>query len=302
MYSYLIAINTSKNDPFLREWKNNGLDTAIIFKPVNKLLRGIRRIWITCNLPFQNVWYGEIKNKVKNADVIVVHISSLTLAVCKYINKQNPNAKVIAWYWNRVYQNTKPALQKGRYEAWSFDPDDCARYDFQFNHQYYFKSMILPSKEIEWDVYFCGKDTDREDEIVKIYNYCKQMDIASKFQVVNPKSDQIPISITSKWIDYDEIRQNIAKSNAILEVLRDGQSGPTLRMMEAIFFQKKLITNNSSVKYEDFYCENRIFIYTERPIEELKSFLREDFEPYDDALIEKYDVKQWAKNFTGDKK
>lgn len=294
----LILINASKDDPFIKEWEKNELATDIIFNPVNKFLRGIRRIWIKLGFPFQQIWYGKIQDQINKYDLIIVHMSSLTMNLCQYINKLNPNAKVIGWYWNRVYNNTLPSLQKGKYEAWSFDPNDCKKYGFRFNHQYYFKSMMLPTQNAEWDVYFCGLDSGRGNEIVRMYDYFNSKRITSKFQVVEPQNEQIPKSIVSERVNYDEVRLNIAKSNAILEILRKGQSGPTLRTMEAIYFQKKLITNNLSVKDEEFYSEDRIFIYTERSMNELEDFLNKEFVPYDDELMDKYDVKQWIKNFT----
>lgn len=300
MDKFLIVTNTTQNDPFLLEWQKNGFQTAIIFKPCCKLMRMVRRIWIQCGLPCQSIWYGEIKKKIHGADIIIVHMSTLTLKLCQYINKQNPKAEVIAWWWNKIDDHTKPSLQKGNYEAWSFDPNDCERYDIKFNHQYYFKSFILPSQELSWDVYFCGSDSGRGEEIVRFYYILKNMGLHVNFQVVFPKSQQIPSAIVSDYVNYNEIRQNISRAGAILEIVREGQYGSTLRLMEAIYFQKKLITNNAAVKNELFYDEHRIFLYTERSIDELKDFLEEDFIPYENELIEKYDVSKWAKNFTGD--
>ena len=302
MKKYLILTNAAKSDPFLSEWSNNGLQVAIIFKDCSKPMRFVRKIWIKYGLPFHQIWYGDIKNKVCNADIIIVHMSYLTLRLCEYINKCNPNAKVIAWWWNKIIDSEKPSLQKGKYDAWSFDICDCERYNLKFNHQYYFKSFIIPNQKKEWDIYFCGSDSGRGNEIVRLYNVSKKMGLTVKFQVVFPQSRIVPNEIVSEYVDYKEIRQNISKSNAVLEIVRDGQSGPTLRMMEAIYFQKKLITNNTAIKDEEFYDESRIFLYTERPISELRDFLNGNFVPYEDNLIDKYDVKQWIENFTKDKK
>lgn len=299
MSKFLIAIN-SADDLFLNEWRKNGLNTAVIFKPCKKVMRVIRKIWIMCGLPFQEIWYGEIKEKVCEADTIIVHMSSLTISVCKYINKRNPSARVIAWWWNKIDNRTKPSLQKGKYEAWSFDLNDCKKYNLRFNHQYYFKSLIIPPQKNKYDIYFCGIDAGRGEEITRLYYEFIEMNLNVSFQVVYPQNKLIPPDIISDYVNYDEIRQSISQSCSILEVMKDGQAGPTLRMMESIYFQKKLITNNAAVKDEDFYNENRIFLYTERPLSELKSFLSSDFVPYEDKLIDKFDVSQWAKNFIKD--
>lgn len=297
MSEFLIAIN-SADDPFLYERKKNGLNTAVIFKPCKKVMRLIRRIWIMCNLPFQEIWYGEIKEKVCEADTVIVHMSPFAKNLCKYINKRNPTARVIAWWWNKIDNHMKPSMQKGKYEAWSFDMHDCEQYNLRFNHQFYFKSFIIPNQKKEWDIYFCGRDSGRGDEIVSLYKAFNKMGLNVKFQVVCPKSHVVPKEIISEYVDYSEIRQNISKSDAVLEIVREGQVGPTLRTMEAVYFQKKLITNNEAIKDEEFYNEKRIFLYTERPLSELKDFLSDNFVSYEEELLDKYDIKQWIENFS----
>ena len=112
-----------------------------------------------------------------------------------------------------------------------------------------------------------------------------------------PKSDIIPEEIKSPWIEYKEICRNIARSKAILEIVREGQSGATIRLMEALFFGKKLVTNNNLVKKEEFYNKENIFLLGDRPLEELKEFLNGEFVPFAPELLNKYDVKQWMQNF-----
>ena len=83
-------------------WKENGYAVETIFKKKNKFFRGIRRLWTKYHLPFVQLWYGDWKYRIKEADLIIFHVSYLTMDLAKYLNKINPNAKFIAWYWNAV--------------------------------------------------------------------------------------------------------------------------------------------------------------------------------------------------------
>ena len=74
-------------------------------------------------------------------------------------------------------------------------------------------------------------------------------------------------------VDADLIAENIKQSRAILDIVQSGQSGITLRPMEAMFYNKKLITNNIYIKEYDFYNPRNIFILQERNINELNEFL-----------------------------
>jgi hypothetical protein len=298
MRRVFILVQTTENDYVLQEWRNNGINGKIIYKKRNKILKVIRRIWIKWSIPFENIWYQNWKDDVKDADLIIVHVSYLTLNVCKYINKINPNARVIAWYWNKVDKNTYPSLVKGNCELWSFDEENCKKYNMKFNHQYYFKSFLENGwSEKEWDVYFCGSDSGRGKAILDIYSLFQDLKIKVKFQVVYPKYYKIPDEIKSSKISYEEVRKNIEKSSCILEIVRKGQSGPTLRLMESLYFRKKLITNNSYVISEEFYNPASIFVLGERDINDLKSFIECEAPEYDKKLLDKYDVMQWIENF-----
>ena len=105
---------------------------------MRKLIRALRRVWIKFKLPCQSIWYNDWNDKVKHAKVVIVHISSLTLDLPKYINRLNPYCKVIAWYWNAVVPNIEPHRITGEADLWSFDPEICKQYNMSFNHQYYF--------------------------------------------------------------------------------------------------------------------------------------------------------------------
>lgn len=297
MKKVLIMTEAPKDDWAYVEWLKNEIDAEIIFKKVNKVLRLLRRIWIRYHLPFAKIWYADWETKVKNADLIIVHISYLTLDIISYLNGINPNAKCIAWYWNCVDENTLPSKIKGNCEKWSFDIDNCINYHMRYNHQYYFKTAIKKADKILWDIYFCGSDVGRGKTIIEFYKKCQEYNISTKFQVVYPETKDIPEEIISKRVSYDDIKSNISKSRAILELTRKGQSGFTIRLMEAVFFGKKLITDNVYVKNEEFYNENNIFILGERSIDDLVSFLKSDFIPYSSDILDKYDVKQWLLNF-----
>ena len=62
------------------------------------------------------------------------------------------------------------------------------------------------------------------------------------------------------------------------EIVQPGQGGLTIRTLEALFYNKKLITNNESITEYDFYNADNIFIYKEQDcnIDALKSFLKKN--------------------------
>ena len=63
-------------------------------------------------------------------------------------------------------------------------------------------------------------------------------------------------------MDYGEIIDVVKKSNCILEVVQKGQSAITLRTLEAVYYRKKLLTNNTNIKKYSFYDPRYIQIFT----------------------------------------
>ncbi|MBR6123425.1 hypothetical protein IKQ19_07515 [Candidatus Saccharibacteria bacterium] len=293
----LCQVNSNLRWAF-QEYENNGACALELFNKANKVLRTIRYFWMRFNLPFISIWLSkEWVERIKDAETIIIQMSYLTMNLPKFINKRNPDARVIAWYWDIVKERTQPKDIKGKCELWSFDPADCKKYGMRYNHQYYFKTLIKKSECCKWDVFFCGSDCGRGKMLTDLYRKMLELNLKVNFKIVYPQDKNIPLETVSKLLNYEEIRECNLNSKAILEIPRPGQSGATLRLMEALFLNKKVITNNPNVKEEPFYREKNIFILGERSIDDLKSFVDSDYDHSSDEYIDKYDFNSWLRNF-----
>lgn len=85
----------------------------------------------------------------------------------------------------------------------------------------------------------------------------------------------------------------------LLDLSQRGQTALTLRAMEAIFFQRKLITNNAEVCKFDFYNPNNILVIDPDNIDKLKivEFIEGSFQPYSDEYLSEFDYENWVKMF-----
>ena len=166
---------------------------------------------------------------------------------------------------------------------------------------YYFKSFVLPERDNLYDVYFLGTDGGRRQQILDIYEQICQFGMRPDFHIFVSKvpedmSDYQKCFITEK-MGYQDNLKHIAESRAVLEILRPGQSGQTLRALECLFFKKKLITNDSRVKSYEFYHPDNIFILGENKIEDLPEFMEKKYVEIDETIVDKYDCKQWLERF-----
>ena len=94
----------------------------------------------------------------------------------------------------------------------------------------------------------------------------------------------------------------ILDSEVLLDLNQKGQTALTLRVMEAIFFGKKLITNNVEVKKLDCFTENNILVIDPENIDLklIREFLDKDFQPYTHDVLMKYDYGSWIKQFSNE--
>lgn len=277
------------SDMMFSAWLEYGLNADIIFKSYPKPIRAIRRLWADGYIPGASIWYGDWKSSMNDYETVIVHADERTRTVPGWIHKNYPNIRIIYWYWNPVNDKSLPSLTNtSGIELWSFDSNDCKKYEMKQNIQYYYTVRNLTQIKPEYDLYFIGHDKGRRDEIQRVTQYFKSLGYTSRVDLVGDDDQLIP---------YKEVQSRIAKSRAILEINQKGQSGYTLRTLESLFFNKKLITTNEAIYSEEFYRPENVFVLNKD--DDLKKFMET---PVVDVTEykKKHDIDMWFWNFIKD--
>ncbi|OTP86822.1 hypothetical protein B5S41_13200, partial [Gilliamella apicola] len=89
-------------------------------------------------------------------------------------------------------------------------------------------------------------------------------------------------------ISYFDNIEKVKQNDIILEIVQIGQTGVTLRAIEAILFNKKLITTNKSIKEYDFYNPGQIFILEDQNYIDIINFLHKNFTPVPLEILYQY--------------
>ena len=90
-----------------------------------------------------------------------------------------------------------------------------------------------------------------------------------------------------------DISKIVDESRIILDVQHPKQTGLTMRTIEMVGMNKKLITTNESIKKYDFYNTNNIAVVNRKNVEISAEFLNAPYEPLSPELYEKYSLKNW---------
>lgn len=104
------------------------------------------------------------------------------------------------------------------------------------------------------------------------------------------------IKLIHKNIEFNENIQHINKSDILVDIVNPIHNGLSFRTFEALYYEKKLITNNMTVTNYDFYHPNNILVWDGLDISELSEFLKKPFIKIDDGIKEKYSFHNWIKN------
>lgn len=226
----------------------------------------------------------------------------------KYIHTLFPDKKLILWYWNIIAGSINPKEFNKKYtELWSFDPQDCKKYGLNFNTQFYLKQLVTLNSPTNtpFDLLYVGaaKTQSRVNLIENIYNLCKKAGIIFNCHLVKSNADiklNTPIKYKSQ-IEYSKVIELISDSKCILDINNSGQYGLTLRPLEALFFKKKLITNNKNIVNTLLYKLNKdnIYILSKKEIPAyLLNFINKPFSDNNyQILTNYYCFENWITRF-----
>jgi len=284
----LILLEKDPTNLLSDEYAIKGYSFDFFFKDANVFLRAIRRVWLKYDLPYKTIWFGSWYHHLDLYDTLIINMNRLTRYTIETVSRKYPKMRIIGWYWNTIDETNKPICFADNVEYWSFDENDCKKYGFYQNIQYY--SCIEDKGNVtkDTDVYFVGRAKDREEEILSFKRIADQYGLKQEMHIVHEGGELIP---------YSEVRKSLRRSLAVLEINKENQVGFTLRVMESLFYGIKLITNNRSIRDSEVYNENNIFIIGEDDDKKLVDFIHSPYDHQTDALRDRYSLQQWFNNF-----
>lgn len=220
------------------------------------------------NLPFKKAWYhlyfDEKYFKEKKPYCFVAIGPYITIDYIVYLKKKYPDAKFVKVHRDlvEVYQRGSPEWTDDKlrqyFDLWmSYDKNEALKKGMiHFNE---FESKI-DIKKTEWnqsDLFFAGVAKNRLDIIMSVYERFMSLGKKCDFYLVgvdeSRRIDRPGLIYADKFLPYREVLLRSINSNCILEVNQQGAIGYTARFLEAVIYNKKLITNNFDVKKSKFY-------------------------------------------------
>lgn len=263
-------------------WKDiDCLDNAEVLPQVvtgsNKFLELLHHIHFSfainryIQLPFQSLWkkkyaLSHVQFQENKKYCVIFTDVSAGRTDCRYLKSlsEEKNITLVLILVNTMQRRKEILKNRFRFFSmvFSFDKGDCEKYGFIF-HPTNYSRIEIKEDNVDNDAFYVGVSKGRLDTIKKIYDIITKNGGKADFFVSGVKrSEKKKDGIQyNRWLSYSDVLSHIAKTNCIVEVMEGKQSGVTMRMMEAVCYNKRLLTNNQSVKESPFYQTGYISVF-----------------------------------------
>lgn len=194
-------------------------------------------------------------------------------------------------------------------KIFSFDRIDVRKHGFEKITNYIYLPHISQEKQNpQMDMFYITSYDSRRVSMVKLLAK-KLMDLGLKFQimVIGKKSwrhqltnmfIKIPKNLflifSIKKIPHNDLPAYYKNSRVLLDLMREGQYGLSFRVFEAMSLEKKIITDNESIKTYDFYNPNNILILNKNITNLDQSFFESPYEKIPEEIYERYTLGNWV--------
>lgn len=231
-------------------------------REMTELSSRFERVYIFANNAiFQGpVWYGaelrKIKKRCPNVYFVFFYIDIIN---SKHSRKANLLLKKNPDLFDLVYTS---------------DMSDALTYGLLYHPlPYAYSSSECASNFLNHEkkgLSFCANIKERSTLILEVLKGCIKNDISTSMALFSNDGSEKQmflkydnyVSLLNHFIDYDESLCYTLNANCILDIVQNGQTALSMRPYEAVVFNKKLLTNNSSILDFEFYNENYIQLFS----------------------------------------
>lgn len=232
-------------------------------------------------LPFKKIWNSYYCREIHNNNkpfcfIILLDWFAKDTGFVEYLRDRYPLSKIVFFFGDllgsRKMQFSGKDLDIDHMKSISdmmitYDIDESRKYGIHYHHiPYSYNSVAgLTLNRYVSDIYFLGKAKNRLQDVYDAFYKLKEHGLRLKFILA-----EVPIGyrinepeiiyLDSKPLSYLENLRYVVNSKCLLEIIQHNSSGYTSRTLEAIMYEKKIITNNTTLGRAPFYNPDYISI------------------------------------------
>ncbi|MFD0939083.1 hypothetical protein [Pedobacter boryungensis] len=244
--------------------------------------------------------------------VFVIKGEYLTIEAIEILKSKSKSAKWIFYLWDSIARIPSSARIMGQFdEVYSFDRIECIdNPNMKFNPLFYREEYAYrkPLKEASIDLYFLGwYHSDRLKLVKKISNFCDQHRLKYNMKLYSGRFSYLLHTLmggelkgnrqllTFKPTTAKKNMEGILSSRCSLDIAHPLQCGLTMRTIELLGAQKKIITTNRDIVNYDFYHPNNVLLIDRENPELNVDFFKSDYTPISIEIVSQYTIESWLK-------
>ena len=258
----------------------------------------------------KNIWNGNsspIVEIVKETYdyLFVIKGEFAQKSILELFKESNPNAECILYQYDTLKRYPHIIDLFDLFDRiYSFDIEDCKQYNLILR-PLFFVDTEKNNTFIKYDISSVASYyPERLQMIQKLKKQCRKDNIKCYFFIylywksfvknfVRLYKSFYYISLRS--LSKEKMLAILDETKAILDVPIQNQDGLTMRTLEVIGKEKKLITTNSSIIKYNFYNSNNIFLLKESNMSDVKRFLATEIQSIDKEILDKYSLSFFCK-------
>lgn len=256
-----------------------------------------------------------LNNRNKTYDhILIVRGEAISTQMLKKLRQSQPNARMCLYLWDSMHYNPNARKILDSFDqVYSFDRIDVSNNtNMKFLPLFYAREFERAAQwqgQAVYDACFIGTiHTDRykvlekiiekmEKQGQKVFVFCyyPSKTLFKLRALIDPgfrNFGKKHINFTS--MKLSEVVDKISESKAVIDVNRPGQLGLTMRTIEAIGAQKKIITTNKEIlEYEIFNPQNAIVVDRVKPVIN-ESFINSTNQPFNEESRQNHSITAWV--------
>lgn len=260
-------------------------------------------------------YYEDIIDATREKDydyILIVKCDMTPANILEKFRKVYPHAKICLNLWDSV-ENIPGVTSKFKYfdTLHSFDLNDCEKYpELKFRPLFFGDQFrkTESSGDYKYDICFLGTiHSDRYAVIKQVqeiadkiglkcfwFLYLQSRFIYRFYKATKSEFRSVPENQFSfEKISADNIAKIVDSSRIVLDIQHPKQTGLTMRTIEMIGMNKKLITTNPDIRRYDFFHANNIAVVDRKKVEIPEEFLSLPYTALPRNVYEKYSLENW---------
>lgn len=231
----------------------------------------------------------------------------------KQLKEKHSEATYILYLWDAIKNYPHNIYTSKLFDqVYSFDPNDCRKYDMHFLPLFYCDKYIniahKNQEEYKYDIVnICVAHPIRYPIVKKLIDYCqkKKINLFSYMYLQSPllfiyNKLFVEVFKKAKYKEFNyrslsgrEVLNVIESSKIIFDICNKNQVGLTMRSIEALGSQRKLITTNKDITNYDFFDKNNIYVIDPENFEIPNKFLETKYREINKNIYYKYSLSNW---------